>query len=265
MLPSMNLDLTLGCGQVFRWFKEGKWWSGVIDGQEIDLRTDERGIEVRTELSRDRLRDYFRAEDDLEIIYSEIVRDDLMRNLTSRFKGLRLIRQDPWECSLSYLLATNANFPRIQKMVDAVCKSFGPRLARGRYAFPSPSNILDAEEKALKCGLGYRCGRMVEFARAVEERRLDFDALAEMSYTECISHLKGFEGIGDKVADCIALFCLNHLEAFPVDVRIRRVMDRVYGIRGSYKVVRERGQEHFGKYAGYAQELLYLWDGLKGT
>jgi N-glycosylase/DNA lyase len=265
MLPSMNLDLTLGCGQVFRWFKDGEWWSGVIDGQEVCLKANKRDIEVRGELSRDRLREYFRAGDDLEIIYAEIAKDGLMSDLTSRFRGLRLIRQDPWECSLSYLLATNANVPRIQKMVDTVCRTFGPRLPGGRHAFPTPSNILDKEEQALKCGLGYRCGRMVEFAHRVEEGHLDFDALVGMSYTECISYLKGFEGIGDKVADCIALFSLDHLEAFPVDVRIRRVMDSVYGITGSYRVVRERGQEYFGKYAGYAQELLYHWDGLRGT
>jgi N-glycosylase/DNA lyase len=263
MLPMVDLDLTLGCGQVFRWFKEGEWWSGVVDDREVHLRTHGRRIDVQGEISKDRLRDYFRAGDALDSIYAEIARDDLMRDLASRFKGLRLIRQDPWECSLSYLLATNANFPRIQKMVDTVCRTFGPLLPGGRHAFPSPSNILDGEEKALKCGLGYRCGRMVEFARNVEEGRLDFEALVEMSYAECISYLKGFEGIGDKVADCIALFCLDHLEAFPVDVRIRRVMDRVYGIKGSYKVVRECGQRYFGRYAGYAQELLYHWDGLK--
>ena len=212
-----------------------------------------------------RLSLYFRSEDDLDIIYEDISRDDLMKGLASRFKGLRLIRQDPWECSLSYLLATNANFPRIQKMVDAVCRTFGPRLPGGRYSFPSPSDILDRQERALRCGLGYRCERMVRFAQCAEDGTLDLGALVEMGYLDSIDYLKNFEGIGDKVADCIALFSLDHLEAFPIDVRIRRVMDEVYGVTGSYRAVRRHGQAYFGKYAGYAQELLYHWDGLKSV
>lgn len=263
MLPSMSLDLTLGCGQVFRWFKEGEWWSGVIDEKEVLLRGAEGGVEVKGGISMDRLFQYFRGDDDLVEIHSEISKDELMRTLTSRFAGLRLIRQSPWECSLSYLLATNANFPRIQKMVEAVCRTFGPRLPGGRYGFPSPSDILDWEEGALHCGLGYRCQRMVKFARSVEEGEIDLEALSEKSYLDCINSIKRFEGIGDKVADCIALFSLDHLEAFPIDVRVKRVMADVYGITGSYRTVREQSQKYFGRYAGYAQELLYHWDGLK--
>jgi len=261
MLPPMDLDLTLGCGQVFRWFKRGDDWSGVVDGREIELRQGPAGVEVRGEVSKSRLTSYFRAEDDLDTIYEEVAVDDLMRDLASRFGGMRLIRQDPWECCLSYLLATNANFPRIQRMVEAVCIAFGPRLPGGRHAFPSPSDILDREERALHCGLGYRCERLVKLANKVDGGELDLEALMEMDYSESIDHLKGFEGIGDKVADCIALFCLDHLEAFPVDVRIRRVMEEVYGVSGSYRRVRESGQRYFGRYAGYAQELLYHWDG----
>ena len=262
MLPPMDLDLTLGCGQVFRWFKQGEWWSGVLDGREVMLRHGPGGIEVRG-IATERLSRYFRSEDDIELIYGEVAVDDLMSDLSHRFRGMRLIRQDPWECCLSYLLATNANFPRIQRMIGTVCRTFGRLLPGGRYAFPSPSDILDREESAPHCGLGYRCHRMVKLAHSAEDGELDLDSLLCMDYERSLGYLKRFNGIGDKVADCIALFSLDHLEAFPVDVRIRRVMEEIYGVKGSYRRVREHGQRLFGRYAGYAQELLYHWDGMR--
>ncbi len=263
MLPPMDLDLTLGCGQVFRWFKHGEWWSGVLDGAEVMLRQGPRGIDVRGEVPEGRLCSYFRSEDDLDLIYRELAVDQLMTVLTSEYGGMRLIRQDPWECCLSYLLATNANFPRIQTMVETVCTTFGRRLPGGRHAFPQPSDILESEEKALRCGLGYRCPRMVRLARDAEEGELDLDRLIGRDYETSIEYLKRFSGIGDKVADCVALFSLDHLNAFPVDVRIRRVMEDVYGVKGSYRKTRGWGQRYFGRYAGYAQELLYRWGGTR--
>ena len=262
MLPPMDLDLTLGCGQVFRWFKQGEWWSGVLDGREVMLRHGPGGIDARG-IATERLSRYFRSEDDIELIYREVAVDDLMSDLSHRFRGMRLIRQDPWECCLSYLLATNANFPRIQRMIETVCRTFGHLLPGGRYAFPSPSDILDREENAPHCGLGYRCHRMVELAHSAEDGELDLNSLLCMDYERSLRYLKRFNGIGDKVADCIALFSLGHLEAFPVDVRIRRVMEEIYGVEGSYRRVREHGQRFFGRYAGYAQELLYHWDGMR--
>jgi N-glycosylase/DNA lyase len=263
MLPPMDLDLTLGCGQVFRWFKTGDRWSGVIDGKELILRQVDGEVEVIGDVPEERLLEYFRSDDDVESIYREVSVDDLMGFLIKSFGGMRLIRQDPWECCLSYILASNANITRIQGMVESVCEAFGDPLPGGRHAFPCPSDILDHEELALDCGLGYRCGWMVQLAREVDEGNLDLESLRREDYASCIEHLKGFMGIGDKVTDCIALFCLDHLEAFPVDVRIRRVMEEVYGASGSYRRIREFGQQHFGRYAGYAQELLYHWDGIR--
>jgi len=264
LLPPMDLDLTLGCGQVFRWRKHGEWWSGVLGEGEIWLSQTPEGIEVRGEVENTLLLKYFRQEDDLPAIYQDIARDPLIAELVERYQGLRLICQDPWECCISYLLASNANFQRIQGMVESVCERFGTLLPGGRRAFPGPEEILEKRSQAEHCGLGYRCGWMVDMALDVMEGRLDLDGLRSMKYSECIEALKTCKGVGDKVADCIALFSLDHMEAFPVDVRIRRVMRERYGVSGSLKKVREFGQDHFGRYAGYAQEFLYLWEGERG-
>jgi N-glycosylase/DNA lyase len=172
--------------------------------------------------------------------------------------GLRLVRQDPWECSASFILATYVHIPRIEQMIEKVCRTFGTEVGEGTFAFPSPGQVLERPEDAKGCGLGFRCDRFVSLARSVQDGALDFEALREMPYQQCVSELKRYDGIGDKVADCIALFSLDHLEAFPVDVRIGKAMERMYGVTGSYKKVSEAGRLLFGKYAGIAQEYIYL-------
>jgi N-glycosylase/DNA lyase len=184
--------------------------------------------------------------------------DDTMRSIVSSFPGLRLIRQDPWECAASYILATNANIPRIQKMIGNVCRAFGDELPGGEHAFPRPDQIAGGKEAAQTCGLGFRCGRFVEFARMVDRGDIDLSSLREVSYDDCVKELKTYPGIGDKVADCVAVFGLDHLEAFPVDVRIKKAMEEMYGVRGTYRHVNRFGRDYFGAYAGYAQEYIYF-------
>lgn len=260
-LAVIDLDLTLGCGQVFRWYKEGDWWSGVIDNAEVRLRRRPDGVDVRGGASLRALGDYLRADDDLEAIYDDISRDDFISSLARTYRGLRLVRQDPWECAASYILASYANLRRIQGMVESVCREFGRRLEGGRYTFPTPGAILDGRERAEKCGLGYRCDWLLDLAEKVEEGEVDFQSMREMGYHECVRGLKQLKGVGDKVADCIALFSLDHMCAFPLDVRIKRAVRVHYGWEGSYSKIRSLAQKRFGEYAGYAQEFIYLSEG----
>lgn len=146
-------------------------------------------------------------------------------------------------------------------MIATVCRTFGHELEGGEYSFPTPQELLSSPERAVACGLGYRCDRFIEFARRVDAGELDLDSLREMPYERCVSLLKGFRGIGDKVADCVALFSLDHLEAFPVDVRVRKALETRYAVRGSYRRLSEFGRSHFGEFAGYAQQYLFLDEG----
>ncbi|HNU36162.1 MAG TPA: 8-oxoguanine DNA glycosylase, N-terminal domain-containing protein, partial [Methanomassiliicoccales archaeon] len=130
----LDLDHTLGCGQVFRWRKVGDAWKGVVDGRLVTLSHDGDAISARG-MSEERLARYFRQDDDLEEIYRELEWDGNLSSYFSRYRGLRLVRQDPWECMASYVLATNANIPRIQGMIERVCRTFGTEMD-GYYAFP---------------------------------------------------------------------------------------------------------------------------------
>ncbi|MDD1773176.1 MAG: 8-oxoguanine DNA glycosylase, N-terminal domain-containing protein, partial [Methanomassiliicoccales archaeon] len=125
ILGRLSLDRTLGCGQVFRWRKERGWWKGILADRVVKLRQQGTGIEVVGEIPEDLLFSYFRATDDLDEIVREISKDDYVASLVKRFDGLRLIRQNPWECAASYTLATYASIPRIEGMIENLCRTFG--------------------------------------------------------------------------------------------------------------------------------------------
>jgi N-glycosylase/DNA lyase len=251
----LDLDHTLGCGQVFRWRKENGEWRGVVDGRLITLRQEGRLI-TAAGMSDERLARYFRQDDDLEAIYHELEWDEHLSSCFRRYRGLRLIRQDPWECMASYVLATNANIPRIQGMIERVCRTFGTEMD-GFYAFPTPGQLLDRCERADGCGLGYRSRRFIELARLAYREEIDFPGLMSMDYQDCVRELIELPGIGPKVADCVSVFSLEHLDAFPVDVRIRKAMAELYRMEGSYRTVNRLSRERFGRWAGYAQEYIY--------
>jgi len=261
ILEPMNLDKTLSCGQVFRWKKGGDGWEGVIDGKDVILRQSGCDIEAKG-IDEDRLARFIRADDDLDNIYQDIMvncGDERMSLILSEQRGLRLVRQDPWECSASYILATYVHIPRIEQMIARVCEAYGDLLPSGRRAFPRPDQIVSDPQAARSCGLGFRCDRFLEFARLVDRGEVDLEGLRAASYEECKKELKKLPGVGDKVADCIALFSLDHLDAFPVDVRIMKSMEHLWGIAGSYRKVNQASRMLFGEYAGYAQESIYLF------
>ena len=258
----VSLNPTLGCGQAHRWHKqedgswEGVWRNAVVVMRQIDPCT----VEVSGTDDREGVTRLLGGDDDLDTIISRISEaDPYVAGLARNCPGLRIMRQDHWECLATYLLATNANVARIGKMVESVCDHFGKDLGR-RHAFPTPRQILDGCGCIGECRLGFREGRFLELAERVESGDIDVEAFAEMDYEECVSELQGIKGIGPKVADCVALFAFEHMEAFPIDARISRVMEEKYGVTGSYKTVSEFGRRMFGQYSGYAQEFLYHAD-----
>ncbi len=253
----VSLDPTLGCGQAHRWRKQDGAWTGVLGHEVVRLVQREEGFEAEGCSSESRLKAYFRSGDDLDGIIKDISsRDSYVASLSERCPGLRILQQDRWECLATYLLATNANVARIGQMVESVCSMFGDDLG-GRSSFPSPKQILDRCDRICECRLGFRESRFVELAGRVEDGEVDPDGIAELGYEGCAEELRKIKGVGPKVADCVALFAYGHLESFPVDVRISKEMERMYGVTGSYSKVSSYGRKRFGPYAGYAQELLY--------
>ena len=253
----VSLDPTLGCGQAHRWRKTRDVWNGVIGNEVIDLTENTNGFDAEGCSDKRILLSYFRSCDDLQQIIREISNaDSYVASLSSSCPGMRILKQEPWECLATYVLATNVNVKRIAKMVESVCDTFGKDLGN-RRAFPTPRQILDKQEDIPICRLGYREGRFIELAEKAENGAIDLGAIEELDYAGCIGSLMEINGVGPKVADCVALFGFGHLEAFPVDARISKTLNEMYGVDGNYKVMAEFGRKKFGRYAGYAQEFLY--------
>lgn len=257
-VPEFDLEYTLDCGQAFRWQRDGEWWSGVVGDRAIRLRQSGDRLDFEGHADEDLLSRYFRFGDDLEAIYADISRDGRIAQVIDRFRGMRLMRQDVWECSASYLLASYSNVARIKKMIASLCRTYGRELGGGQYAFPTPEEIAEGCGDIGRCRLGYRADWIKCYASSVASGEFDLEKLKALDYRGAVDCLKTVKGIGDKVADCIALFSLDHLQACPVDVRIARAMREIYGVSGSYQKVSGYARRHFGPYAGYAQEYLYM-------
>lgn len=147
--------------------------------------------------------------------------------------GVRILKQDLWEMIVSFLISQQNNIVRIRRCIGNLCETYGEKLVNGDgvsyYGFPRPEALAGLGEDDLKaCNLGYRSRYVVRAAKRVVSGETDLDAVGRMSFQEAKEELLKFYGVGDKVADCICLFALHHLQAFPVDTHIRQALDAHY-------------------------------------
>ncbi len=279
-----NLDYTLNSGQVFRWQKRGQEWEGIVLDSFVKIRQEADLLFCKVEsgeVNSSYISRYLRLDEDLSFILGNIARDETIVGAIRRFYGLRLIRQDPWECLISFILATNANIQRISKMIDSLCKRYGKPLQTlegEKNSFPTPETLSNAKEEELrKLGLGYRARYIVSVSKSIASGIFSFEELTEMSYLDARdSILREFErkkilpGVGNKVADCVLLFSLGKDEAFPIDVWILKAIKAYYQdickdviqsgklSNKQYIKLSDIMRKYFGKYAGYAQQYLYV-------
>ena len=275
-----DLSFTLCCGQAFRWDKRGKWWYGVVGEHALKIRQIGNVLEFEN-IDAGFVRTYFGLDDDLLKILSQIRKDTHIMQAIEAFKGLRILRQDPWESLISYICATYKNIQAIKQMLSNLCKKFGDRInfdGYDFYTFPTPEMLAKATaEESAKCGLGYRAKYVPKTAKMVYENDFEFEGLRKIAYEKAKEELLNFSGVGLKVADCVLLFSLGKLEAFPVDVWIKRVILKYYASHfpkefigkisskksltsSEYERLSLFGRRYFGKYAGYAQEYLYHYE-----
>jgi N-glycosylase/DNA lyase len=258
-----NLDKTLSCGQVFRWVETGEWWTGIVGDSLIRIRQD--GDCLTWEGADEAfIRHYFSLDLDLPSVLSGIDRDPLIHRAIEECRGLRIIRQPPWECLASYIIATFTNIPSIKRRITLLCREFGNEISSGGercYSFPAPETLAGAEECQVRaCSLGYRAPYLCQVAQAVEGDPGWIDRICNLPYEGARDELMHFRGVGRKVADCVLLFGFGRLEAVPVDVWIERILRQHYlkpGEKANYEAIRRYAQDYFGPFAGYAQEYLF--------
>jgi N-glycosylase/DNA lyase len=261
---NFSLKHTLESGQVFGWKKIGDKYLGELNGNAVCISQSKNNLEFEGTGEKE-LGNYLRLDEDAKKIEKSILKDEIIKNAVSKFSGLSILRQDPFYCSISYLCSSNCNIPRIEKMLENLRRRKGEKLLEKKeaviYSFPTPEKLARLSiEELRECNLGFRAKYVKEFATKVAEGQINLKEIKSKSYEEGRELLMQSKGIGEKVADCISLFSLEKLNAFPVDVHIERIMKQNYPQLASEKKqkIGEFARSYFGPYAGYAQEFLFM-------
>ncbi len=257
---SQDFDLkqTFGCGQCFRWNAEGDGYACVVGNCVIKARGIDGGIEIDCP-DEDFVTAYFDLKRNYSRIKNAIKKDAVIQKALIGAGGIRLLKQDPWETLVSFIISANNNIPRIKKIIEALCCAFGKKIVsdgRVYYTFPEPGALAILDPSALypaRCG--FRDKYIIDAARKVASGQIDLQSIRCMDADEGRSVLKQIAGVGDKVADCILLFAYQKFEVFPKDVWIKRIVGELYGVgdKGIDAFVREK----FGVYGGFAQQYLF--------
>ena len=280
-LPVRNYDLaaTLDSGQVFRWQKQGDSWHGVLGNHFVRLTQRENGIHAEAAAPVDDwnfLREFLQTDIDLGAILKIFPDDEPMRAAVATCPGLRLLRQDPWECLASFILSSTKQIVQIRQIVALLCERFGEPVAGVNAelenslrvfafsaplrSFPSTARIAGLNEAELRaCKMGFRAPGLLAAARAIADGRFDLERLRQLPHAEARAELMKLRGVGGKIADCVLLFAYGFDAAFPVDVWVERALQQLYfpRRRASEKRLRHFAATHFGPRAGYAQQYLF--------
>ena len=260
----INIDDTINSGQVFLWKKFDSKWYG-INGKNILV------LEDKLDIKSKNIHNFFRFDDDFQKIKRQLSKDDIMKKAIKNFPGMRILRQDPFQCYISFIVSSNSNIPNIQTRLQKLSYKFGEKRTiddKELFLFPKPEKLANASITDIaKCGLGYRSKYVKKAAIAVDKGIIDFSSLKKQDYQEARDSLCQVFGIGKKVADCILLFSLDKLEAVPLDRWVLRILQKYYSkefqistktiTEKTYDNLHDKIVEHFGKYAGYGQQFLF--------
>ena len=262
----IDIDNSINSGQVFLWQKNKNNWYG-IDGQNILEINQENKIKSISNVKTS----FFRKNDDIEKIIKSISKDKIIKKAVRKYDGLRIFNQDPFQCMISFIISSNSNIPKIKNSLEKITEKFGKKVTFKEhefFLFPEPEKIAKASINEIKsCGVGYRAPFIKEAAKMVISKKIDFENLKNSDYKEAKRNLRLIPGIGNKVADCIMLFSLNKLDAFPLDTWMIKILEKYYSkefqietktvTEKQYQILHEKIVDYFGPYCGYAQQFLF--------
>lgn len=251
-LKNFDLSQTFDCGQCFRWENLNGKYQGVAFGKKLSVYQNNSSV-VFENTNADDFQNIWVRYFDFSLDYEKISENFLginpvMDAAVKECSGIRILSQEPWEALCSFIISQNNNIPRIKKIINALCTGFGDDIG-GVYAFPKPEILANLSEKDLSpIRAGFRAGYIIDAAQKAASGVIDFEKLADMPNYEAKNLLMQIKGVGTKVADCVLLYGMHKLSAFPLDVWMKRVMDKFFS---------DKNPEFFGQYAGIAQQYLY--------
>ena len=254
-ITNFDLRQTLDCGQAFRWRElDNTRWCGVALDKYLELEIIDGTLILYNTSLKDYMgfwREYFDLDTDYGRIIDEISSNSILKEAATYGPGIRILKQDPWEALCSFILSQNNNISRIKGIIERLCENFGEDLDNGFYSFPSAKKLCNLREADLEVlRSGFRAKYMIDAAQKVARGEIKLDEVKLMPIDEARAVLTSIYGVGDKVADCALLFGMYRIEAFPRDIWIKRVMDRLFP-EGLPKVALP--------YSGIVQQYLFFY------
>ena len=249
----LDLEQTLDCGQSFRWEKQNDGsFSGVAFGKYVNISLDGTDMIIKNAAPDDEKiwREYF----DLELDYGKIRGDisklhPVLEEAARYAPGIRILRQEPYEALCTFIISQNNNIKRIKGIVARLCESFGDEIDEGVYTFPNAERLEELTPDDLApLRAGFRNRYIIDSAKKVASGEVDLELCKTADYEAARAELMKITGVGVKVADCTLLFGMHRVEAFPVDVWMKRAMEKLFpGMTAN----------DFGEYAGIAQQYIF--------
>lgn len=255
-----SLGRTLDCGQCFRFEKSPDgFWSGVAFGKFIRVKEENESLvfqNITHEDFENTFFDYFDLGRDYQSIDRMLCHDRRFREASACAAGIHIMNQEPWETLCSFIISQNNNIPRIKGIIKRLCENFGEPLGGGNYTFPNAKRVagLTAEDLSV-LRAGFRVKYIMDAAKKISNGEVSLARAAAMPLDDARRELCRIKGVGSKVADCVLLFSLRKMEAFPADVWIRRIMASLFpdGLPKEMLPI-----------AGIAQQYLYHYSRVSG-
>jgi len=259
------LASTVECGQAFRWSRTTDcWFEGVVGRRVLRVRQYPNSVEWESSPQADKkvVARYLALDVSLPEILATFPNDPLLRKAVKDHHGLRVIRQEPWECLASFIASSSKQIVQIRQIVNLLARRFGEPVSDVHHTFPTVAAVARASHQQLwDCKLGFRAKNLLAAARMIDSGKLDLEALASLEYGHALEELIKLPGVGEKIANCTLLFACGFNQAFPIDVWIERALRRIYfdeKQRVTARELREFARTHFGPYAGWAQQYLFF-------
>lgn len=238
-----NLRETLLGGQTFSWREEGEYFTAVLDNRVIRIKN------IEDAASDPFLRKYFDLDYDYEAAREAIAsKDEILKKATEHTGLIRLLSQDHWIATISFILSQNNNIKRIMGLYDRLSLHYGHEVEPGYYSFPTPEEMKGTTEEELRTlGVGFRAPFILD---AIEKRSILDTIDNSLTYEEAEKRLMEIKGIGPKVASCILIFSYQRRDGFPIDVWMKRVLSEYYP---------DKDVSYFHPYEALSQQYLFSW------
>ena len=250
-LEDFDIEKIAESGQCFRLNKEDDHWINVAGDRLIRIYDNKLKCNARDYNTF--WKPYFDLETDYSVFRNKIPKNDKFLSKAADFgKGIRILRQDPWEMLITFIISQRKNIPAIKSSVESICSLYGHEIEEGIHSFPTATELAHATESELKnCGLGYRVPYIIAATQMVSSGKLDLESISNYSDEELLEALMSVKGVGIKVANCVSLFGYHRIDAFPIDVWINRVLEEKYD--NDFPINRYNG------FAGVIQQYMFYY------